>query len=608
MKSLKFLLVFAGINMLMFAGSGPAIAQNIKGSNKAFAALVHQYYKDRMKMLPMESTSNGEPGNNDKLYAEFTDSYRARLKAFFTSYRSKALKFKRNSLNKDDQLSYDIFMDEMDVALQGIRLGFFSNSNLYPEHRFHPFNQFGGIPLWMGQLGSGSGAQPFKTNADYENWIRRASSFSAWADSSIIYFRRGIKAESVLPEALVIKMIPQMEAMVVDDPIKSIFYGPVNLMPASFSESERKTITASFEKLIISSLVPAYKRLAEFLKNEYLPKSRKSTGIYAQPGGEEKYKWLIRYWTTTSNSPDQVYKTGLSEVKRIRGLMDSVRQVVGFEGDLKSFFTYMKTDKKFMPFKTADEILDSYRSIETRIAPNLGKMFNKVPKTKFEIRQTEAFRAASASAEYNAGLPDGSRPGIFYVPIIDPTVFNVTTGMEGLFLHEAIPGHHYQISLQNENEKLPVFRRFYQPGAYVEGWGLYAESLGKELGVYTDPYQYMGALVKEMHRSIRLVVDAGMHSKNMTREEAIAYLQDNMPLSERATIAEIERYMAIPAQALSYKTGSIKIQQLRKKYERKLGSKFNLASFHDELLGNGALPLHLVESTMDEWAVRQASR
>jgi uncharacterized protein (DUF885 family) len=466
-----------------------------------------------------------------------------------------------------------------------------------------PFNQFGGIPLEMGQFGNGSSLQPFKTLKDYHDWQKRATAFSAWADSAIVYFRKGIAANIVLPEALVVKMIPQMEAMIVSDPAKSLFYEPIIKMPNGIDDAEKKRLAGEYEKLINEQLVPAYKRLAEFLKTEYLPRARQSAGIAAIPNGDKAYKWLISYWTTTVKKPDDIYTTGISEVKRIRGLMDSLRQAVGYNGDLKAFFNYMKTDKQFMPFNTPEEVLNAYRAVEARIAPNLKRMFNKVPKTKFEVRPVEAFRAASSSASYTAGVPDGSRPGIFYVPIIDAKKYNVTTGIEGLFLHEAIPGHHYQVSLQNENEDLPKFRRFSTYGAYAEGWGLYAESLGKELGVYTDPYQYMGALSKEIHRAIRLVVDAGIHSRNMTREQAIQYMMDNMPLSENATIAEVERYMAIPAQALSYKIGSLKIQELRRKYEQQLGKKFNLAAFHDELLVDGSMPLETLEKKMDAWAL-----
>ena len=317
------------------------------------------------------------------------------------------------------------------------------------------------------------------------------------------------------------------------------------------------------------------------------------------------YRYQIRYWTTTDKRAEDIYNTGLSEVKRISTIMDSLKNAVGFKGDIKSFFEYMKTDKKFMPYKTPKDVLTAYSTIHKTMEPNLKKMFGRTPKTPFEVRQTEAFRAASASAEYNPGSPDGSRPGIFYVPVLDATTYNTTSGMESLFLHEAIPGHHYQISLQQENESLPKFRRFIFYSAYGEGWALYTESQGKELGLYTDPYQYMGALGDEMHRAIRLVVDVAIHTKGWTREQAIKYMVDNEAISEQDATAEIERYMAIPGQALSYKIGQIKIRELRTKYTNDLGEDFKLSDFHDEFLKDGCMPLDVLERKMDAWAVKQ---
>jgi uncharacterized protein (DUF885 family) len=277
-------------------------------------------------------------------------------------------------------------------------------------------------------------------------------------------------------------------------------------------------------------------------------------------------------------------------------------QSVGFKGNLQQFFEFMKTDKQFMPFKKPKEVTDSFASILAKIEPNLQKMFSSRPKCAFEVRQTEAFRAASASAEYNEGSVDGSRPGIFYVPILDATTYNTTSGFESLFLHEAIPGHHFQCMLQRENEALPKFARFNWYGAYGEGWALYCESLGKELGLYTDPYQYMGALGDEMHRAVRLVVDVAIHTKGMSREEAVKYMMENEAISEEGAIAEIERYMAIPGQAVSYKIGALKIKELRAKYEKALSDKFSLADFHAKLLESGCLPLNVLESKMDNWA------
>ncbi|MCY7423142.1 MAG: DUF885 domain-containing protein, partial [Chitinophagaceae bacterium] len=485
-----------------------------------------------------------------------------------------------------------IFKREMDMNLEGLTF----------HDNFMPANQFYALPLTLGQLGSGTGNQPFKTVKDYDDWLQRVSHFSIWTDSAIVYFRKGVETGNVLPTALVQKMIPEMRAMQTSDVTTSLFYGPVSTMPAAFSQADKDRLTTSFKSVIQQQLIPSYKKLGEFLQNEYLPRSRSTSGISALPGGDKIYGYLARLLTTTNKTPNEIYNIGLSEVARIRKLQDSVKNAVGFKGDLQAFFEFMKVDKQFMPYKSPGEILKAFDSIHQKIEPNLTKMFNHVPKTGFEIRQTEAFRAASASAEYNPGSPDGSRPGIFYVPILDATTFNSTSGMESLFLHEAIPGHHYQISLQQEDTTLPKFRRFGGNNAYMEGWALYCESLGKELGLYTDPYQYMAALGDEIHRAIRLVVDVAIHTKGMTREAAIKYMMENEAASDQYATMEIERYMAIPGQALGYKIGALKIKELREKYTKMLGAKFNLASFHDEILKDGAMPLDVLESKMDSWA------
>jgi len=404
---------------------------------------------------------------------------------------------------------------------------------------------------------------------------------------------------------LVVKMIPQMQSMVVAAPEQSLFYEPIKALPASFSAADKQKLTEDYRHAISTVIIPTYKKLGDYLKKEYLTKARTTSGLSAVPGGSEWYAYLVKQQTTTTKTPEEIHQTGLEEVARIRGQMDSIKNVVGFKGDLGAFFEYMKTDKRFTPYKNPKEILDAIENIHQRMKPNLKKMFELEPKTPFEIRQTEAFRAASASAEYNVGSADGKRPGIFYVPILDAKTFNITSGMESLFLHEAIPGHHYQISLTQENTNLPNFRRFGFHNAYVEGWALYCESLGKELGLYQDPFQHMGALGLEIHRAIRLVVDVAIHSKNMSREEAIKYMTDNEAISAEGATTEIERYMSIPAQALGYKTGAMKIRELRTKYEKDLGDKFKLSLFHTAVLKDGSLPLSVFEVKMDAWAKSQ---
>ncbi|MBC6990341.1 DUF885 domain-containing protein [Hymenobacter sp. BT491] len=584
-----------GCNQQTKTESNGAATSATSESNKDLTSLFDSYWEKNNKLFPLAATTQGDNRYNDQLPNDQTKAFRDTLQSFYTNYQTRLKSFDRNALSDNDKISYDIFQYEMNMRLAGLKLNTW----------MMPFQQFWGLPITMGQYGSGEGIQPFKNAKDYDNWLGRVKGFTVWSDSAIANFRKGMAAGVVLPRALVVKMIPQMEALVVSDPTKSLFYGPVNKFPEGVSADDQKRITAAYKDAIANQLVPTYKKLGAFLKNEYLPKTRSTTGISAIPGGKEDYTYYVKYWTTTDKTPEEIYQTGLSEVKRIRTEMERVKTETGFKGDLPAFFEYMKSNPKFMPYKTPQDVLAAFEAIHKRMEPNLKKMFGRTPKTPFEVRQTEAFRAASASAEYNQGSPDGSRPGIFYVPILDATKYNTTSGMESLFLHEAIPGHHYQFSLQQENEGLPKFRRFAEYGAMIEGWALYTESLGKELGLYTDPYQYMGALGDEIHRAIRLVVDVGMHTKNMTREQAIKYMMDNEAINEQGATAEIERYMAIPGQALSYKVGALKIRELRSRYEKELGNKFKLSDFHDELLKDGVMPLAVLEQKMDAWAAKQ---
>ncbi len=561
-------------------------------SKKELSALVDNYYEAQLKLNPISATANGDNRYNDQLNIDFTDAHRAKIKALLEDTQKSLANIDRESLDANEQISYDMLKRDIELGLEGLTF----------QDNLMPLNQFYGFHLTFAQLGSGSVMQPFASKKDYENWEKRMHIGAAYLDSSIVYFKRGVAANVVLPKALVEKIIPQLQSFQVADIKQSTFFGPLNNFPKDFSEADKAKFTREYSQIIQSEIMPAYARLAEYLQMEYLPKSRKTTGISAIPNGSAYYQYLIKVLTTTDKPADEIYQTGLAEVKRIRNEMEKTKQTVGFQGDLKAFFEYMRTDKKFMPYKTPAEVLAAFHAIHKKMEPALKTMFGSVPKTPFEIRQTEAFRAASASAEYFQGSEDGTRPGIFYVPILDATKFNTTSGMESLFLHEAIPGHHYQVSLQQENSQLPKFRRFGGNSAYAEGWALYTESLGKELGLYTDPFQYMGALGDEIHRAIRLVVDAGMHSKNMTREQAIAYMMDNEPISEQGATAEIERYMAIPAQALSYKIGALKIREIRERLSKELGTKFKLSDFHDEILKDGNMPLDVMESKMNRWA------
>jgi uncharacterized protein (DUF885 family) len=563
-------------------------AQISKDQN--FTRLLDDYWEERMQLFPLEATSNGDNRYNDKLTITIAETFRDSLGRFYKRYLNELAKVDSASLNEDDQLSYRLLKYEMQMGIEGLK---------YPTH-YLPINQFWAFTLDLPVLGSGKGNQPFKSVKDYEDFLKRLSFFPAWTDTAIYNMRKGIVAGWILPKTLVVKILPQLKAMIVKD-TASIFYSPVKDIPDSFSAADKQRLTVAYKNAIDSIVIPYYTKLYQFFEKEYLPKAANYTGISSLPGGNEYYRYCVKYWTTTDLTPDSIYQIGLNEVARIEGEMNKVKEATGFKGDMKAFFEYLNKDKKFYPFTEPKQVIDSFWAIKKQEEPELKKLFDHIPKTPFTIRQTEAFRAASASAEYNQASEDGSRPGIFYVPILDAKRYNAV-GMVTLFLHEAIPGHHYQISLQQENKNLPKFRRFLWYGAYGEGWALYSESLGKEMGMYDNPYQYFGHLSDAMHRAIRLVVDVGMHWKGMSREEAIKYMMSHERATEQEATAEIERYMAIPGQALSYKMGQLTISSERKLYQEKLGSKFDIASFHDEVLKYGCLPLGILREKLRSWS------
>jgi uncharacterized protein (DUF885 family) len=400
------------------------------------------------------------------------------------------------------------------------------------------------------------------------------------------------------------KLQPQIDAHVVDNVEDSNFYTPVRNMPEDFSAEDRERLMAAYEDKIMNTIVPAYQRISNFIGDDYLDNARETVGLYAQPNGDSWYEYMVRLRTTTNMTPDEVHQVGLNEVARIHGEMHSVMEEVGFEGDLKEFFEYMNTDPQFF-FDEPEQLIQGYRDMSDRIAGLSEKLFEIFPKTEFEVRRVEPFREKSASGgAYQAGTPDGARPGVFYANAYDLSA-RPNWAMESLYLHEAIPGHHFQIMIQRENEDLPNFRRFGGFTAFSEGWGLYAESLGKEIGVYTDPYQYFGGLNAELWRSIRLVVDTGIHAKGWSRQQVLDYMYENSAVAEARAVSEAERFMAIPGQALAYKVGQLKIRAIRDDAEARLGDEFDVKAFHTEVLRDGAMPLSMLESKIDRWIEAQ---
>jgi uncharacterized protein (DUF885 family) len=394
--------------------------------------------------------------------------------------------------------------------------------------------------------------------------------------------------------------VPQLASITETGLEKNIFYTPARNFPEDFTEKQKEKLSKAYAETVTNKIIPSYQSLVEFMAGDYLVAGRNSSGFDAYSFGEDYYNYAIRLYTTTDMTADEIHQLGLSEVARLRGEMERIKNQVGFKGDLNAFFDNVRTRKSLMPFEDPQQVIDNFNAIHDKMKAKVDALFELQPKTAFEVRRVEAFREKSASAHYNPGSLDGTRPGVFYVPIPNVMEYNVFSD-EDLFLHEAIPGHHFQISLQQENTTLPDFRKTLWYSSYGEGWALYCEALGQELGLYDDPYQYFGMLSAEMHRAIRLVVDTGLHTKGWTRERAIAYSLANEAEPEYAITSEIERYMANPGQALSYKIGQLKIRELRAMAEEVLGDDFDIRAFHRVVLESGCIPLALLSNKVNTW-------
>jgi len=563
--------------------------------NQEFNQLLKKYNEGKLELNPINATYAGDNRFNDQFPNFLSDEYALKVKDFYTTYKAKLEEFPFEKLTISEQLSKAVLAWDCDMALA---------QNSFKNDQLLPINQMWTVNLTMGQLASGSSAQPFTTVQDYENWLSRLDQFNTWLQSAKTRMQQGIKEGYVLPKSLIKKVIPQFKGLAETKLEDHLFFSPVKKFPNDFSKEDKKVLTEKYTTILKNKLIPSFTALYKFLQKDYLEAGLAASGIDALPQGKEYYQHAIKNYTTTTMTADEIHELGLKEVARILAEMEKVKEQVAFKGDLKAFFDFVRNNKELMPYTEPKQIIDNFNAIHERMKPQLEKLFGKKPKTAFIVKQTEKFREASASVEYNPGSLDGTRPGVFYTPIPDASKYNVFSD-EALFLHEAIPGHHYQISLTQENEELPDFRKTLWYSAYGEGWALYTENLGKELGLYTDPYQYFGMLGMEMHRAIRLVVDTGLHAKGWTREKAIQYSLDNEAESEASIISEIERYMANPGQALSYKIGQLKIRELREKAKNSLDDKFDIREFHNQVLETGCIPLALLENKIDDWIESQ---
>ncbi len=573
----------------------------------SIATIFEEYYQFKDRINPIEATKGGNFQYNDYIANYISDTYQRDLISEYTTFLERLAQIDSTQLSEADLLSMKVMQWDCEVKLEGLQNPLvITTSPIYnlPSFELTPLIQVQSLHLYVAQLGAGGSVHPFKTIKDYEDWLKRLDDYIAFLDTSIANMKEGMSKNIVLPKVLTEKTIVQLEEFITRPVDSHLFYRPIQQMPEAIAQSDRDRLSELYKNLIESRLRPKYIELKQFLVEEYLPVCRTTSGIGALPNGEETYNYLIKLHTTTNLTADEIHTLGKREVARILEEMEEAKNQIGFKGDIKAFFEFIRNSPEQMPFLEPQGVIDNFNQIKERINDKFDKVFELKPKADFVVRRTEAFREASASAEYVPGTKDASRPGIFYVPIPNVSKYNKFAD-EALFLHEAIPGHHYQLSLQQENNTLPEFLHPESLGVFVEGWALYAESLGKELGLYDDPIQYFGMLSMEMHRAIRLVVDTGMHSKGWTREQAIQYSLDHEAESEASIISEIERYMATPGQALSYKMGQITIRALRTQAEDRLGAQFDVRAFHSQVLNSGSLPLVLLERKIENWITSQ---
>jgi uncharacterized protein (DUF885 family) len=596
-----FLLLLLTFSLLSSAGCGRAPADTVPSVPTPATGATHAAQLDRLfedywaawlGLNPLQATAIGDHRYNDRYPVSISPEHRAATRALLEQSLAAVEAIPPGALDAQRRLSRELFIRQARLRLDEFR---------FPAHLL-PIRQVHSAPISFAMLGAGTGAQPFATVSDYENFLKRMDGFTAWVDQAIVNMRLGMEAEVVQPALLMERTLPQLEAHIVAAPTDSLFYRPVAAFPDTVPEAERARLRAAYETAISGQLVPAYARLRDFIRDEYLPACRDTDGFYALPDGEAWYAHLVRQHTTTDMSAEEIHQVGLDEVARIHGEMIAIKEEVGFEGDLKAFFDHLNTEPSFY-FETREEIIAAHEALREKADAAAPRLFERSPRAGYEIRAVEEFRERSAAkASYQRPSADGSRPGIYYINTWNPQA-RPRWDTEALFLHEAVPGHHFQRSFNLELEDMPAFRRHGGVTAFAEGWGLYAESLpvGRAMGFYQDPYQRFGQLNAELWRAIRLVVDTGLHARRWSREQVLDYMYANSATLDTRAVSEAERFMANPGQALAYKIGQLKIAGLRARAEAALGERFDIREFHAQVLGHGDVPLDILELQIDAW-------
>jgi uncharacterized protein (DUF885 family) len=597
-KSLKLILLAgaalsASVATTAVAQTAPAAA-TAQTEGQRLAALFAADDEGSLKRNPLNALFRGDMRYADRFGDFISDEYFANEKKAAEANLENLKTIDREKLNATDKIAYDVFKQGQIDALKGL------SKEIMDLTVVRPLNHFFGFHTFYPTFASGQGAAPFKTVQDYENNLKRHKEFIVLMDRSIDRFRQGMASGVFETKMTITNVVDQLNTQLAQSTEESPYFGPVKKFPEGFSDADKARLTAEYRDIIEKGLYPANTRLRDFLRDSYLPLAREQVGLSAMKGGDMLYQYQIEQTTTLPLKADEIHNLGLSEVARIKTGMEKIKNEVGFKGTLPEFFEHLRTDPKFKP-ASREGLTQGYYDIGKKVDGLISTQFKYLPKAPLEIKPYEEFREKyEAGGSYQNGTPDGSRPGTFYFNAYDlPS--RTTPGMTTLYLHEGAPGHHFQISIAQENEALPAFMRFGGNTAYVEGWALYAETLGYDMGLFKDPYQRFGTLSDEMLRAMRLVVDTGLHSKGWTREQAIDYMLANSDMGKTDATAEVERYIAIPSQALAYKIGAITILRLKDKAKKAMGAKFDVREFHNQVLNTGALPLAVLEKKIDDW-------
>lgn len=564
-----------------------AFAQN--SATKDLYSLFDAEWEWSLKESPTFASYLGDKRYNDRWSDLSLAAIEARQKHREEVY-TKLKRINRSELSVADKLNYDLFAKDYAESIEAYKF----------KSYLTPINQRGGIQT-SDELAE---FLQFTSVKDYEDWLARLNAFPAYMEQTLTLMREG-KRQNLMWAKKVMERVPaQIDKLITPDAESNAFYAPFKTFPKDIPESEQTRLKAAAKESITNKIIPAYKKLKEYFTGEYLPASYADVGIWQRPDGADYYAFLARSYTTTNMTPQQIHEKGLGEVARIRAEMEKIKTQVGFKGTLPEFFQYLRTDEKFF-YKTPQELLNAYRAMSKEIDPNLTKVFRTMPRTPYGVVPIpDKIAPDTTTAYYNSPSADGSRAGLYYVNLYKPEV-RPKWEMMALSLHEAVPGHHFQIALQQELGEVPNFRKFGGYTAFIEGWGLYAESLGEDMGLYNDPYDKFGQLTYEMWRAVRLVVDTGMHFYKWDRQKAIDFFKNNAAKTEQDIVNEIDRYISDPGQALAYKIGELKFKELRARAKQELGAKFDIKEFHDIALLSGALPLDILEKNVVEWIARK---